>query len=116
MSDNPYAPERDYWDSLDPEALEWMKRFVRATTYGNQPTLRELCDAAGSNEFDTIRKEVSYERDYYKRATFVLTRSRYCAEDYGWSVLSQEKVSETSFDDSDDFTAPPKQRKRRKFK
>lgn len=117
MRDNPYAPERDYWDSLDPVALQWMKEFTKATTYGNKVTLQELCDAAGSKKYDQIKAEVSYERDYYKRATFILTKSRYCEEDYCWAVLRQEAASEAWSDENEtDYFTPTKSRRKRKSK
>lgn len=110
MSENPYAPERDYWDELPEDALEWMKRFTKATAYGSFDTLLDLCEEAPSDQFDKIKQEIMYERDFYKRNTMTLKHSRYSALDYGWSALYQESQAESEYED---FTQPIRKRRKK---
>lgn len=83
---SPYKMDKDYWNDLPDSERHWIRRFMKAFEYGDFDELRALCDEAPSEEFERLKSEIMYERDFYKRDQApTMTRSRYSEADYGWA-------------------------------
>lgn len=101
MRDDPYELDKDYWDDLPPDALEWIKQYERAVKYGNMSILNDLCVRAPSDKYEEIKKEISYERDFYKRNTYTITKkhkSTYTEWSYNWTRPSKIFNKRTEID------------------
>lgn len=86
---SPYALEKEYWDSLPPDARQWVEKYSKAVEFGNFNVLKELCETAPSDQFEEIKSEVMYERDFYKRNQYIIPEqynSKYTEWDYSWAA------------------------------
>ncbi len=86
---SPYALEKEYWETLPKEARQWMDKYAKAVEFGNFQVLQELCDKAPSDQFEEIKSEVMYERDFYKRDQYTIPsqyNSTYTEWDFSWSA------------------------------
>ncbi len=109
--------DKDYWKELPRAEREWISRFMKAFEYGNFEILRELCDEAPSEEFERLKSEIMYERDFYKRDQVSQgRRARYSEYDYGWSKESESSNKREFIDNDYSFIKPMEATRRRKRK
>jgi len=86
-SKSPYKVEKDYFKELPDDARQWMDRYIKACEYGNMEVLYELCEEAPSDQFEQIKAEIAYEREFYRRDQYTIPlqyNSTYTEWSYGW--------------------------------